>query len=246
MLPISGRAFLGSVVLVVVLGGSAAQSAPLDAGTGLVKQEERHLRRAHAIVAEYLAATNPLRRRRSEAKDWTPEIKDWAIKDGKAQAADFVSSRDHHSYFTHSDGVGACVLERVGKDSRCYFIDESGQFQVNDAKERAHINRARALAASYIESPEGRKGAVTDAAVRKWLVASKKGTAKDLQSTRDHKSYIIIRAGRLGPVVVEAQGDGWRHMSSIEGTGTASAEKIKRLLQSKPAGQESCAAKSGQ
>jgi hypothetical protein len=200
------------------------------------KQEERHLRHVRQLAEEYLATINPIEFRRHRADRWAHKIEDWATKNGKAQAADFVSRRDRKPYvISSSDGVHAAVGERVGKRRRRYIVDEGGQFKIFDEGEIVHMNRAKGLASQYAASPEGRKGPLTAEAVRKWVIGNKKGTAKDLESTRDHKPY-ILRRDVLGVAVLEAKGEGdSRYMSTMAGTGPATEEQIRRMFPTSPA-----------
>jgi hypothetical protein len=100
-------------------------------GASGVKQskEEEHIRKIPGLVNDYQRAT-----KKEPAS--LEEVRDWAVKEGKAKEEDFVSTRDKELYVIAFTGMGITVCEKTGKDGKCYLLAMGGvsELSAEDAK----------------------------------------------------------------------------------------------------------------
>ena len=110
------------------------------------EKDKLHMINVMSLAGQYTMATKkPL----TSIED----VKDWAIKEGKATEEDFISLRDKKPYGVASGMGGAIVFETVGKNGRCYLwqagaFREVPQAQVEEmakANVRAMGNRGRPM-----------------------------------------------------------------------------------------------------
>jgi hypothetical protein len=106
----------------------------LPAATGLAgcggpappkqSKEEEHIRKIPSFVSGYQAAMK-------KQPDSLEEVRDWAVKEGKAKEEDFVSTRDKELYTIAYTGMGISVRETTGKDGKCYMMAMGGVSEVS-------------------------------------------------------------------------------------------------------------------
>jgi hypothetical protein len=109
-------------------------------GASGVKQskEEEHIRKIPGLVGDYQTAT-----KKQPAS--LEEVRDWAVKEGKAKEEDFVSTRDKELYTIAFTGMGIMVCEQTGKNGQCYLLGMGGVSEVSaeDAKRMVASGLAR-------------------------------------------------------------------------------------------------------
>jgi hypothetical protein len=93
--------------------------------------EEDHIRKIPGFVNSYKAATK-------KQPSSLEEVRDWAVKEGKAKEEDFVSTRDKDLYAISFSGMGLMVCEQTGKNGKCYLLAMGGasEMPIEDAKSR--------------------------------------------------------------------------------------------------------------
>jgi hypothetical protein len=96
-----------TVILALAIGGCGPPSATID-------KEKEHILHVRDLASQYTSAT------KKPAKS-IEELKDWAIKEGKATEDDFISTRDKQPYGLVS-GMGVTIFEQTGKNGRCYLL----------------------------------------------------------------------------------------------------------------------------
>jgi hypothetical protein len=79
--------------------------------------EGQHLRKVADLCREYSLV-------KKKSPSQLDEVKEWAIKEGKASDDDFISTRDQQPYGVVSLPMGGqfMVYEQVGKSGQCYMI----------------------------------------------------------------------------------------------------------------------------
>jgi hypothetical protein len=75
------------------------------------------MRHAAGLVGEYQQAG---KKKKRPAK--IGEVRDWAVKEGKASEDDFVSTRDKEPYVIAFTTRGLVIHEQDGKNGKCYML----------------------------------------------------------------------------------------------------------------------------
>jgi hypothetical protein len=81
------------------------------------------------------------------------ELKDWAIKEGKATEADFISPRDHELYGLTTGMTGITLYEQAGRNGKV-FLYSTGAFREASPEE---VSRMKGLANPRRGGPPGMK-----------------------------------------------------------------------------------------
>jgi hypothetical protein len=123
-----------SSVMVLVAAGLAAIATGCSSsggGSGKKPPEAEHMSKIPGFVNDYKSAT-----KKQPAS--LEEVRDWAVKEGKAKEEDFVSTRDKELYLISFSGMGLMVCEQTGKNGKCYLLAMGGVSEVSaeDAKSR--------------------------------------------------------------------------------------------------------------
>ena len=104
------------------------------------EKDKLHMLNALGLAGQYTTATK---------KPWNSleDVKDWAIKEGKAREEDFISLRDKKPYGLASGAGGTIIFETEGKSGRCYLYQAGAFREVPQAQveEMAKAN-AKAMA----------------------------------------------------------------------------------------------------
>ncbi len=111
----------GLAALMVGCGGSGG-----SAQSGSDPKEAEHLRHASSLVAQYTVAA----KKQPTKMD---EVRDWAVKEGKASAEDCASTRDKELYVIDFTGQGPGLREQTGKNGKCYVIRMGSVSEVSTA-----------------------------------------------------------------------------------------------------------------
>lgn len=86
-----------------------------SAQSGSDAKEAEHLKHASSLVAQYTIAA----KKQPTKMD---EVRDWAVKEGKAKEEDFSSTRDKELYVIEMTGQGVGLREQTGKNGKCYVM----------------------------------------------------------------------------------------------------------------------------
>src|SRR5438093_12879577 len=111
--------FLGffAGALVVFCGTGCSKSS-----TGTMQDPEAtHLNKVCDLAEEFKNAKN------GKAPADLNELKTWAIDNGKAQDADFISTRDKEPYVLRRTGKEVAIGEATGKDGRRFILVTPGE-----------------------------------------------------------------------------------------------------------------------
>ena len=108
--------FLSAVAL-------AAGGCGGSGGSPQQTSEGEHLKKAAGLVSQYTMAT-----KKTPGK--IEEVRDWAVKEGKAAEADFSSTRDNEPYGIASSTTGVIVYEKTGKNGKCYILRMGGVSEI--------------------------------------------------------------------------------------------------------------------
>jgi len=117
----------------LTLGGCTRAPSPED-----FDKEKRHLINVVGLAAQYYTAT----KKRPKSIE---EVRDWAVKEGKATEEDFNSTRDKQPYGIAAGAGGATVFEQGGKNGRCYLY-QAGAFREVPQAQVADMGKANAKA----------------------------------------------------------------------------------------------------
>jgi hypothetical protein len=119
--------FSGLLVLAISAGGCGKGSSS-DAS---MSAEVKHMRHAAGLVGEYQQAT---KKKKQPAK--IQEVRDWAVKEGKASEDDFASTRDKEPYVIAFTTRGLVVHEQAGKNGKCYMLTmgSASEIPLEDAR----------------------------------------------------------------------------------------------------------------
>jgi hypothetical protein len=101
------------LVGLIFLAAGCNQGGPKQAEPNA---EKTHIQKANAFVTEYLGTHGKKLPKSME------EIQAWAVKERKAEADDFVSTRDGELYVL----AGGRVAEKTGQDGRVYVAFMGG------------------------------------------------------------------------------------------------------------------------
>jgi hypothetical protein len=101
------------LVGLIFLSAGCGQSGPKQAEPNA---EKTHIQKANAFVTDYLGTHG---KKLPKSMD---EIQAWAVKERKAEADDFVSTRDGELYVL----VGGRVAEKTGQDGKVYVAQMGG------------------------------------------------------------------------------------------------------------------------
>jgi hypothetical protein len=126
----SGRLSIVGVLSLAVVGCGGGSKGPSDPA------EAEHLRHVGGLVAQYTNAT-----KKQPAK--IDEVRDWAVKAGKAAADDFASTRDKQLYTIAFTGTGLVVHEQSGESGKCYLLSMGGVTQVPTEEARRLVQAQR-------------------------------------------------------------------------------------------------------
>ncbi len=97
-------------IITAAIAGGGSKSGNFD------DPEKLHIRKVVGLVTEYTIATK-------KPPTSLDEVKNWAVKEGKASEEDFSSTRDKQPYGLSAGGMGgAQVYEQQGKNGRCYIF----------------------------------------------------------------------------------------------------------------------------
>jgi hypothetical protein len=111
------------------------------------EKEKLHIINVAGLAGEYAMAT---KKQATSIED----VKAWAIKEGKATEADFISIRDKQPYGLASGMGGAIVFEQTGKKGRCYLF-QAGAFREVPQAQVAEMAKANAKAMAGNRGPPG-------------------------------------------------------------------------------------------
>ena len=125
----SGRLSMVGVLLLLVVGCGGSKGPSESA-------EAEHLRRVGGLVAQYTNAT-----KKQPAR--IDEVRDWAVKAGKAGADDFASTRDKQLYTSAFTGTALMVHEQTGESGKCYLLNMGGVTQVPTEEARRLVEAQR-------------------------------------------------------------------------------------------------------
>jgi len=103
--------FSGLLVVAICAGGCSKDSSASTSA------EVQHMRHAAGLVDEYQQAG---KKKKRPAK--IGEVRDWAVKEGKASKDDFVSTRDKEPYVIAFTTRGLVIHEQDGKNGKCYML----------------------------------------------------------------------------------------------------------------------------
>jgi hypothetical protein len=106
---------VGLYGLAALMVGCSGSGSGGTAQSGSDPKEAEHLRHASSLVAQYTVAA----KKQPTKMD---EVRDWAVKEGKASAEDFASTRDNELYVIDLTGQGVGLREKTGKNGKCYVI----------------------------------------------------------------------------------------------------------------------------
>jgi hypothetical protein len=101
------------LLLVLFFAGCQGNSGLKDESA-----EVKHIRNVGNLCFQYAEVT----KKRPASID---EVKQWAIREGKATGEDFLSTRDNQPYGIASVPMGAnevMVFEQTGSDGKCYML----------------------------------------------------------------------------------------------------------------------------
>jgi hypothetical protein len=71
------------------------------------------------------------------------EVRDWAVKAGKASEDEFASTRDKQLYAIAFTGTGLVVHEQTGESGKCYLLSMGGVSQVTTEEARRLVEAQR-------------------------------------------------------------------------------------------------------
>jgi hypothetical protein len=140
---ITGRALLaamGFCGLALTVAGCGGGPKPVS------DTDKKHFLHVVELSQEYQTANN------KKANSIT-ELKDWAIKEGKATEADFTSPRDQETYGLTNGMVGLTLYEQTGKNGKV-FLYSTGAFREATPEE---VSRMKGLANMRRGGPPGMK-----------------------------------------------------------------------------------------
>jgi hypothetical protein len=125
LMPVSVVILWATAIAVVGCGGSQSAQSGSDA------KEAEHLRHASSLVAQYTVAA-----KKQPTK--MEQVRDWAVKEGKATEEDFASTRDKELYVIESTGQGLGLREQTGKNGKCYVMrmGSISEIPVNDTEHK--------------------------------------------------------------------------------------------------------------
>jgi hypothetical protein len=127
-------AFALSGLLVLAIGaGGCGKGSSSDAS---MSAEVKHMRHAAGLVGEYQQAA---KKKKQPAK--IQEVRDWAIKEGKASEEDFVSTRDKEPYAIAFTTKGLVVHEQDGKNGKCYMLSMGSVSEISLEDARHLVER---------------------------------------------------------------------------------------------------------
>jgi len=131
------RPNLGLLGLVCLIAWAAGCGRSAQ-GPGHEAAEAEHIRKVPGLVAMYVAAV-----KKQPAS--IEEVRDWAVKEGKASESDFTSTRDNEPYGIANSPMGYVVYEKTGKNGKCYLMRMGGVTEVpaDEAKRLANENPMR-------------------------------------------------------------------------------------------------------
>src|SRR5690349_20780739 len=127
---IGAFALSGLLVLAIGAGGCGRGSS------GDASDEAKHMRHAAGLVGEYQQAT---KKKKQPAK--IQEVRDWAVKEGKASEEDFVSTRDKEPYAIAFTTKGLVVHEQDGKNGKCYMLSMGSVSEISLEDARHLVER---------------------------------------------------------------------------------------------------------
>jgi hypothetical protein len=93
-------------------------------GTTTSTPEGEHIKKIPGLVNDYKTA---MKKQPSSLE----EVRDWAVKEGKAKEGDFVSTRDKELYGIAFSGMGVVVHEQTGKNGKCYILRMGGASEIS-------------------------------------------------------------------------------------------------------------------
>jgi len=139
---ITGRTLLAATVfcgLAMTVAGCGGPKAMSDA-------DKKHFLHVVELSQEYQTANN-------KKANSINELKDWAIKEGKATEADFTSPRDQQTYGLTNGMIGLTLYEQTGKNGKV-FLYSTGAFREATPDE---VSRMKGLANARRGGPPGMK-----------------------------------------------------------------------------------------
>jgi hypothetical protein len=120
------------LVLALLLGGCGGSG-----GSG-VDKEKQHILNVVELAKQYETAA----KKKPTSID---DVKTWAVKEGKATEADFVSPRDQHPYVLMSGMMGLLVYEQTGKNGKVYMYNTSSGVREVDPGEISTMKRMESM-----------------------------------------------------------------------------------------------------
>jgi hypothetical protein len=107
------RRWTTNLFLILFLTGCQGKSGSRDESA-----EAQHIGNAWNFCRQYA----DVKKKRPDSID---DVKEWAVKEGKATENDFVSTRDKEPYGVAPSPMGAnqvFVYEQTGKNGQCYML----------------------------------------------------------------------------------------------------------------------------
>jgi hypothetical protein len=112
--------FSGMLLSVLLSGGC---SGGRSGGAAASTEEGEHIKRVAGLVSQYEQAT-----KKRPAK--IDEVRDWAVKGGKASEDDFASTRDKEPYAIVFTTMGLVVHEQTGINGKCYMLSRGSVSEI--------------------------------------------------------------------------------------------------------------------
>ena len=126
--------------------GLAAMFAGCGGHKPVNDADKKHFLHVKDLAFEYEKANN------KKATSIT-DLKDWAVKEGKATDADFTSPRDHELYGLTNGMIGLTLYEQSGKNGMC-FLYSTGSFREASS---AEVSRMKGMSNMRRGGPPGMK-----------------------------------------------------------------------------------------
>jgi hypothetical protein len=113
---------LGIISWAIALGGLGCSGSG-GGGSLANTPEAEHIKKIPGFIMAYKTATK-------KQPTSLEEVRDWAVKEGKAKEEDFSSTRDKELYVISTGGMGMVVRERTGVKGKCYISQMGGISEV--------------------------------------------------------------------------------------------------------------------
>jgi len=125
---------LGIISTWAIAMGSVGCHGTPGGGSVANTPEADHIKKIPGLVIAYKSATK-------KQPTSLEEVRDWAVKEGKAKEEDFCSTRDKELYVISTSGMGLVVHERTGKNGKCYISQMGGVSEIPAEDARRHTTQ---------------------------------------------------------------------------------------------------------